>query len=96
VAPDAAFTDLAGDSLSALTFADLLHDIFDVEMPVGVIVSPTSDLAAIAAYVEAQRTGGTKRPTYDAVHARRRYAVSNSQVQQGARIGRRCWRLGHE
>ena len=70
VAPDAAFTDLGGDSLSALTFANLLHDIFDVDVPVGVIVSPASDLAAIAAYVEAQRAGGSKRPTYDSVHGR--------------------------
>ena len=70
VAPDAAFTDLGGDSLSALTFANLLHDIFEVDVPVGVIVSPASDLAAIAAYVEEQRAGGSKRPTYDAVHGR--------------------------
>ena len=70
VAPDAAFTDLGGDSLSALTFGNLLHDIFDVDVPVGVIVSPASDLAAIAAYIDAQRAGGTKRPTYDAVHGR--------------------------
>jgi fatty acid CoA ligase FadD9 len=69
-APDAAFTDLGGDSLSALTFANLLHEIFDVDVPVGVIVSPASDLAAIASYVEAQRAGGSKRPTYDAVHGR--------------------------
>ncbi|WP_029116405.1 carboxylic acid reductase [Mycobacterium sp. URHB0044] len=69
-APDAAFTDLGGDSLSALTFANLLHDIFDVDVPVGVIVSPASDLATIAEYVEAQRAGGSKRPTYDAVHGR--------------------------
>ena len=46
VQPDAQFTDLGGDSLSALTFANLLHDIFDVDVPVGVIVSPASDLAA--------------------------------------------------
>ena len=70
LAPGVAFTDLGGDSLSALTFANLLHDIFDVDVPVGVIVSPASDLAAIAAYVEDQRAGGTKRPTYDAVHGR--------------------------
>ncbi|MCW2731365.1 MAG: fadD9 2 [Mycobacterium sp.] len=70
VAPDAAFTDLGGDSLSALTFANLLREIFDVDVPVGVIVSPASDLAAIAAYVETQRAGGAKRPTYDAVHGR--------------------------
>jgi fatty acid CoA ligase FadD9 len=67
---DAQFTDLGGDSLSALTFANLLREIFDVDVPVGVIVSPASDLAAIAAYVEAQRAGGSKRPTYDAVHGR--------------------------
>ncbi|MET0476094.1 MAG: carboxylic acid reductase [Mycobacterium sp.] len=70
VQPDAQFTDLGGDSLSALTFANLLHDIFDVDVPVGVIVSPASDLATIAAYVETQRAGGSKRPTYDAVHGR--------------------------
>jgi len=70
VAADAQFTDLGGDSLSALTFANLLHDIFDVDVPVGVIVSPASDLASIAAYVEAERAGGSKRPTYDAVHGR--------------------------
>ena len=70
VQPDAQFTDLGGDSLSALTFANLLHDIFDVDVPVGVIVSPASDLAAIAAYVEAERAGGAKRPTYAAVHGR--------------------------
>jgi fatty acid CoA ligase FadD9 len=70
VAADAQFTELGGDSLSALTFANLLHDIFDVDVPVGVIVSPASDLAAIAAYVEAERAGGAKRPTYDAVHGR--------------------------
>jgi fatty acid CoA ligase FadD9 len=70
VRADAQFTDLGGDSLSALTFANLLHDIFGVDVPVGVIVSPASDLASIAAYVEAERAGGSKRPTYDAVHGR--------------------------
>ncbi|WP_319452750.1 MULTISPECIES: carboxylic acid reductase [unclassified Mycobacterium] len=80
VAPDAAFTDLGGDSLSALTFANLLHDIFDVDVPVGVIVSPASDLAAIAAYVEAERAGGGKRPTDDAVHGREATEVHASDL----------------
>ena len=70
VAPDVAFTDLGGDSLSALTFGNLLHDIFGVDVPVGVIVSPASDLATIAEYVESQRTGASQRPTFDAVHGR--------------------------
>ena len=66
---DAHFTDLGGDSLSALTFANLLHDIFDVDVPVGVIVSPASDLQAIADYIEAERSGST-RPTFATVHGR--------------------------
>ena len=67
--PDAHFTDLGGDSLSALTFGNLLHEIFEVDVPVGVIVSPANDLAAIAAYIEAERRG-SKRPTYASVHGR--------------------------
>jgi fatty acid CoA ligase FadD9 len=66
--PDAHFTDLGGDSLSALTFANLLHEIFDIDVPVGVIVSPATDLAAVADYIVAQRQPGAKRPTFAAVH----------------------------
>ncbi len=68
VAPDAQFTDLGGDSLSALTFANLLHEIFDVAVPVGVIVSPATDLQGIADYVDAERSGTSVRPTYAGVH----------------------------
>lgn len=69
LSPDAHFTDLGGDSLSALTFGNLLRDIFDVDVPVSVIVSPANDLAAIADYVQAQRRG-SKRPTFASVHGR--------------------------
>ncbi|QLL09448.1 carboxylic acid reductase [Mycobacterium vicinigordonae] len=69
VSPDAHFTDLGGDSLSALTFGNLLNEIFDVEVPVGVIVSPANDLAAVAAYIEAERAA-SKRPTFASVHGR--------------------------
>jgi fatty acid CoA ligase FadD9 len=69
LSPDAHFTDLGGDSLSALTFGNLLHEIFDVDVPVGVIVSPANDLQAIADYIEGERQG-TKRPTFAAVHGR--------------------------
>jgi fatty acid CoA ligase FadD9 len=67
--PDAHFTDLGGDSLSALTFGNLLREIFDVDVPVGVIVSPANDLQAIADYIDGERQG-TKRPTFAAVHGR--------------------------
>src|SRR6202012_4956318 len=69
LSPDAHFTDLGGDSLSALTFGNLLHEIFDIDVPVGVIVSPANDLRAIAGYVEGER-GGTKRPSFASAHGR--------------------------
>ncbi|MDV3124946.1 carboxylic acid reductase [Mycobacterium sp. 21AC1] len=68
--PDAHYTDLGGDSLSALTFANLLHEIFEVDVPVGVIVSPATDLAGIAAYIESERQSDSKRPTFASVHGR--------------------------
>jgi fatty acid CoA ligase FadD9 len=66
--PDAHFTDLGGDSLSALTFANLLNEIFEIEVPVGIIVSPASDLQSIAGYIETERSSGGKRPTFASVH----------------------------
>jgi fatty acid CoA ligase FadD9 len=67
---DAHFTDLGGDSLSALTFANLLREIFNIDVPVGLIVSPATDLRAIADYIEAERSGGTKGPSFASVHGR--------------------------
>ncbi len=68
--PDAQFLELGGDSLSALTFSNLLHDIFDVEVPVGQIIAPTTDLRQLAEYVESERESGSKRPTFATVHGR--------------------------
>ncbi|MHC9296357.1 carboxylic acid reductase [Mycobacterium sp. LTG2003] len=78
--PDAHFTDLGGDSLSALTFGNLLREIFDVDVPVGVIVSPANDLAAIAAYIEAERQPGSERPTYASVHGRHTAEVAAADL----------------
>ena len=66
--PEAHFTDLGGDSLSALTFSNLLQDIFGVEVPVGVIINPTGNLRQLADYIEAERGAGIKRPTFAKVH----------------------------
>src|SRR5580693_8754544 len=66
--PDAHFSDLGGDSLSALTFANLLREIFDIDVPVGVIIIPATDLQGIADYIESQRQPGVKRPTFALVH----------------------------
>jgi fatty acid CoA ligase FadD9 len=51
-----------------LTFANLLNEIFEIEVPVGVIVSPANDLQAIAGYIETERSSGSKRPTFASVH----------------------------
>lgn len=66
--PEAHFTDLGGDSLSALSFSRLLEEIFRVEVPVSVITSPANDIAQIADYIDAQRGTGIQRPTFSAVH----------------------------
>jgi fatty acid CoA ligase FadD9 len=76
---DAHFTDLGGDSLSALTFGNLLREIFDVDVPVGVIVSPANDLQAIADYIDGERRG-TKRPSFAAVHGRDAVEVHASDL----------------
>ena len=80
VPSDAQFTDLGGDSLSALTFADLLEDIYDIEMPVGVIVSPANDLQALATYIDARRQPGTQGPTSTSVHGRGASVVRASDL----------------
>ncbi|MBV8930850.1 MAG: carboxylic acid reductase [Mycobacteriaceae bacterium] len=67
VEPEEHFTDLGGDSLSALTFSNLLQDIFKVEVPVGVIINPASNLARLAEYIDTERSGST-RPTFATVH----------------------------
>lgn len=76
---DTHFTDLGGDSLSALTFGNLLREIFDIDVPVGVIVSPANDLRAIADYIDAERSGST-RATFVSVHGRDAVVVHASDL----------------
>nr|WP_280269100.1 carboxylic acid reductase [Nocardia wallacei] len=66
--PDAHFADLGGDSLSALSLSTLLQEIFGVEVPVGVIHSPATDLRRLAEYIESERRSGRQRPTAASVH----------------------------
>ena len=65
--------------MSALTFGNLLHEIFDIDVPVGVITSPANDLAAIADYIETERQG-SKRPTFASVHGRDAVEVHASDL----------------
>ncbi|WP_416966643.1 carboxylic acid reductase [Streptomyces sp. 4F14] len=67
-AADARFTDLGGDSLSALSFSTLLTEIFGVDVPVGTVLSPAADLRTLAGHIEARLASGASRPTSASVH----------------------------
>jgi fatty acid CoA ligase FadD9 len=77
---EAHFTDLGGDSLSALTFSNLLEEIFGVEVPVGVIISPANSLGTLANYVETERSAGAQRPTFTTVHGRGATVISAGEL----------------
>ncbi|ADP80669.1 carboxylic acid reductase [Pseudofrankia inefficax] len=66
--PEAHFLDLGGDSLSALSFATLLAEIFAVDVPVGVITSPAHDLRKVASHLETALRSGPSGPTFATVH----------------------------
>ncbi|HVR00468.1 MAG TPA: carboxylic acid reductase [Mycobacterium sp.] len=76
---DAHFTDLGGDSLSALTFSNLLQELLGVEVSVGVIVSPANDLRQVADYIETERSGST-RPTFAKIHGKGETTVYASDL----------------
>jgi fatty acid CoA ligase FadD9 len=74
------FTDLGGDSLSALSCASLLSELLGVEVPVGVVISPANDLRAIARHVVSLRTHRDTRATFASVHGAGAKVVSASDL----------------
>ncbi|QNP68367.1 thioester reductase domain-containing protein [Streptomyces roseirectus] len=66
--PGARFTELGGDSLSALSFSTLLTEVFGVEVPVGTVLSPAHDLRGLAGHIEARLASGAGRPSFASVH----------------------------
>ncbi|MCL2535388.1 MAG: thioester reductase domain-containing protein [Nocardiaceae bacterium] len=67
---DARFVDLGGDSLSAFSFATLLGQVFQMDVSVQTIVSPTANLETIANYLDRERSAASTRPTFASVHGR--------------------------
>jgi fatty acid CoA ligase FadD9 len=74
------FADLGGDSLSALSLSMLLEEIYDLEVPVGVITHPAGNLRKLADYIEQARKIGAERPTFTAVHGRDASTVHASDL----------------
>ncbi|MFD4635963.1 carboxylic acid reductase [Lentzea sp. NPDC058436] len=65
---EARFAELGGDSLSAVSFASLLSEIYRIDVPVSLLLGPSGTLRDIAAYVTAHRASGSARPTFASVH----------------------------
>ncbi|NDZ80417.1 carboxylic acid reductase [Streptomyces sp. SID10853] len=68
VRPGTRFTELGGDSLSALSFSQLLKEIFHVDVPVDVVISPVGTLQRVADHIEQALAPGHHRPTAAGVH----------------------------
>lgn len=66
----ATFAELGGDSLSALSCSLLLEEIYDVEVPAGVINNPAGSLRQIARFIERARETDFERPTATTIHGR--------------------------
>lgn len=81
VRPDVQFSELGGDSLSALSFSTLLEEIFEVEVPVGVIISPAGSVQQLAEFIEARRNNGAGRATFAQVHDAQSTAVPASDLK---------------
>ena len=66
--PELHFTDLGGDSLSALSLSNHLGEIFGLEVAVSVVINAANDLAGIAKHIDKLRRSDGKRPTFASVH----------------------------
>lgn len=74
------FNEIGGDSLSALTFSNILQEIYDISVPVALIISPTSDFQSLADYIEGQQSGKKGKPTYATIHGRNVENVSPTDL----------------
>ncbi|WP_432150467.1 carboxylic acid reductase [Streptomyces sp. bgisy029] len=68
IGPGTRFREIGGDSMSAVTFSDLLLDIFGIRVPVDLIISRGTDLGRIAAHVEEKLAAGPRRAGFESVH----------------------------
>ncbi|MFJ1935663.1 MULTISPECIES: carboxylic acid reductase [unclassified Kitasatospora] len=68
VHPGTRFLELGGDSLSALSFSQLLKEVYRVDVPVDVVINPVNTLQRVADHIENALASGDRRPTADQVH----------------------------
>lgn len=62
------FGDLGGDSLAAFSFASMLENIFQIDVPIQITNSPTASLGSIAGYIDRERASVSDRASFASVH----------------------------
>lgn len=80
--PDSKFTDIGGDSLTALALSSALSRIHDVPVPVALITSPTTNLQSIADHIELQRKNAAQISFSD-IHKRYPNEISSTELILG-------------
>jgi fatty acid CoA ligase FadD9 len=68
VSPTSRFSEVGGDSLSAVSLAELLGQIFQVRVPLDTLISPTADLRQLANYIDARRALPGTQVSFTSVH----------------------------
>lgn len=67
-ASDHCFSDLGGDSLGAVSLSALLEDMFDVAVPVSLILHPAGHARRLADFIDNARDNGGTGPTFASIH----------------------------
>lgn len=66
--PQLTFSELGGDSMNAVTLAALLDERWRLQLPVGLILSPSAPVAELVRYLERAALPGAAPPTADTLH----------------------------
>jgi len=74
------FSELGGDSLTALSCSMLLEDIYGTEIPASVINNPSGSLQQLAHYIERALDTSFDLPTFASVHGRDAVAIHASDL----------------
>lgn len=69
-ATSASFYELGGDSLGAVLFSRSIEEIFNVDMPADMVLSPTGNLRKWAAHIQRALSGAGGRPSFASVHGK--------------------------
>ncbi len=89
ISSDLSFREIGGDSLSAVHFSLTIEDIFDVRLPIDVLISPAYDLAYIAKYIDIKRNRKTARPGFSLIHGAAPTVVYANQLKLDRFLGER-------